>query len=374
MKKLFLVVVALLIGFLVFAQENDKKQKIKALYIPLADHYPGIVAYEKYAKNMKHADYEIKRMKSWRILRAYFMNGEADIAFIICPEAMDMFLEKPNFRWVSLMHRDGNALAINHLLEKTAGIEKDITKRRPDSKVADAIKAENKDSKTTTVAGVPHPRATHTVILYKYLKDHGLKFCKEHGKHENDEENVDIIEVPPPKSPAFLKRKNARSTPAIMDQSLPWVDIIETRGLGTIAWYSKDVMPWKHGHVECIMIASDDAIKNKKEALKEVIQSIHKAGLEIEKARKNPEKELPVIIKMIRKHIPEHTPEAITHALDLKTNGINYVNLNVDDNSKESLKQIMDLAVEAEILNDKINIEKFADESFATEITIQKEK
>ena len=99
---------------------EDNRKTIKAIYIPLADHYPGIVAYEKYRDQMKHADYQIERMKSWPLLRAYFMSGEVDMAYIICPQAMDMFREKPNFRWVSLLHRDGNALALHECLHVAA--------------------------------------------------------------------------------------------------------------------------------------------------------------------------------------------------------------------------------------------------------------
>ena len=47
-----------------------EKQTIKAIYIPLADHYPGIVAYETYLDKMVKADYQIERMKSWRGDRA----------------------------------------------------------------------------------------------------------------------------------------------------------------------------------------------------------------------------------------------------------------------------------------------------------------
>ena len=108
---LFLFIISLLNGQLVYTQEKQAKQIVTAIYIPLADHYAGIVAYEKYRDKMQYADYRIERMKSWPMLRARFMSGEVDMAYIICPQAMDMFAEKPNFRWVSLLHRDGNALA-----------------------------------------------------------------------------------------------------------------------------------------------------------------------------------------------------------------------------------------------------------------------
>ena len=75
---------------------KENRQTIKAIYIPLADHYPGIVAYEKYRNQMKHADYQIERMKSWPLLRAYFMSGEVDMAYIICPQNM-IILRKHKF-------------------------------------------------------------------------------------------------------------------------------------------------------------------------------------------------------------------------------------------------------------------------------------
>ena len=40
----------------------QEKQPIKAICIPLADHYPGLVAYEKYRDEMKHADYQIEML------------------------------------------------------------------------------------------------------------------------------------------------------------------------------------------------------------------------------------------------------------------------------------------------------------------------
>ena len=161
---------ALIIGAV--SVHGQEKQPIKAIYIPLADHYSGVVAYEKYAAEMKKADYTIERMKSWPLLRAYFMSGEVDLAYIICPMAMDMFLEKPNFRWVSLLHRDGNALAINDLLNKHVRLPRERLRRKPDAKVAAAFSKAKAQLGRPSECGVPHLLATHTVVLYKYLKDH----------------------------------------------------------------------------------------------------------------------------------------------------------------------------------------------------------
>ena len=345
----------------------EKKQAIKALYIPLADHYAGIVAYEKYRDKMQKADYVIERMKSWPLLRAYFMSGEADLAYIICPMAIDMFDKKPDFRWVSLLHRDGNALAINDLLNVDVKLPREHIKRKPDEKVANAFTKAKEQLGRPGECGVPSLLATHTVVLYKYLKDHGKGLNLGYGK----DKDVIAVEVAPAKSPSFIKRQNSRGTPASFEQSLPWADVVETQEFGHVAWYSKDVMPWPNGHVECIIIATDECIKNKREALKEVIYYIHKSGLDIETARRGSLPSMIAISNMIRKHIPEHNQEAIIQSLRPDLNVINYKNMNVD---KAGLKQIMDYAVEGGILKSPINIDIFADESFSTEITCQKIK
>lgn len=364
-KKVFILLTAICL-FLFAAGVSplaaDEKKTIRAIYIPLADHYPGVVAFEKYRDKMEKADYRIERMKSWPLLRAYFMSGEVDMAYIISPMAMDMFAERPDFRWISLLHRDGNALAVNDLLNAAINLPKERADRKPDHKVADAFAAAKKRTGEPVEIGVPSLLATHTVVLYKYLKEHDKGMNLGVGQ----DKEVLAIAVPPPKSPAFIKKKNSRNTPAAFEQSLPWADVVETKGFGHVAWYSKDVMPWPKGHVECIVIATDQAIKEKPEALREVIYYLHQAGLDIEAARKKSGSDLVAISDMIRKHIPEHNQDAIIQSLRLDLNVINYYNLNVDP---AGLKQIMDYAVEGGILKKPIDIDAFADPQFSTNIT-----
>ncbi len=343
-----------------------EKVRIKAIGIPLADHYAGIVALEKYQAQMKYADYQLLILKGPDLVRAYFCSEpDADIAFNVCPMVMDMYAKKPDFKWVSLIHRDGNALAINDLMNDQVKLERDKLKRKPDEKVANAFCALKKKNGEPVECAIPSPMATHTTILYKYLKDHNTTL----GFHTA--ENVDVVlnVVKPPKSPAFLKKKATRNLPAAFEQSLPWAEVAENGNYGHVAWYSKDVMKHPNGHVECIIIAKDEVIKNKRDALKEVIYFIHKAGQDIEAARVNGGRELDEIIAMIQKHIPRHTRESILESLRPDLMVINYQNLNIDEESKESLRHIMNLALEAGFIKKEIDIEAFADESFATEIT-----
>ena len=62
-KTMPYIIIMLFYGFFATGlAENitlDKKVRIKAIGIPLADHYAGVVAYEKYKKQMKFADFQL---------------------------------------------------------------------------------------------------------------------------------------------------------------------------------------------------------------------------------------------------------------------------------------------------------------------------
>lgn len=355
---LLLATTLVLAGLRVASAQSAERQRIKALYIPLADHYAALVAYERYRKQMKYADFQIEQMKNWDLLRAYFQSGEVDMAYVMSPLAMDMFNEKPHFRWIGLMHRDGNALAVNDRINNQLQLPTKRIDRKPDNAVAKVLASVYQASGQSTEIGMPHLLSTHTVVLYRYLKEQGLKMSL--NAHQTAE--VRAIAIAPAKSPAFLRSKSNRAQAAAFEQSLPWADVVETAGFGHIAWYSKDVMPWPHGHVECIALATDKAIATKYKAVKEVMSFIHQAGEDIESAREEGGEALEAIVKIVRKHIPLHNREAIIASLNPDLRVINYQHLNVD---KAGLKQIMDFAVEGGILPSPIDIDSFADERFS---------
>ncbi len=352
-----LLLLLLAITPIIQADETVTRHPIKALYIPLADHYAALVAHERYRDKMIYADFQINQMKNWDLLRAYFQSGKADMAFVMSPLAIDMYSEKPHFRWIGLMHRDGNALAINDLLNKEVQLPIARKDRKPDEHVAKALKKIFLEKNRPIEIGMPHLLSTHTVVLYRYLKEHGVTLSLTHNKVAE----VLAIAVAPPKSPAFIKSNSNRAKAAAFEQSLPWADIVETGGFGHVAWYSKDVMPWPNGHVECIALATDTAINNKFEAIKEVTAYIQKSGQDIERARQEGGEALEEIVRIVRQYIPAHTRAAIIASLDPELRVINYQRLNID---KPGLRQIMEHAVEGGILKQAIDIDQFADERF----------
>lgn len=334
-----------------------KRIPISALYVPLADHYAALVAYERYRDSMQYAEFTLKQMKGWDLLRALFQSGGADLAFVMTPLALDMFNAKPHFKWVGLMHRDGNALAINHLLNQIVQLPASRSDRQPTERVALALKQRKLEIGKPTFVGVPHLMSTHAVVLSHYLKQHGVSL----SFSQNQAGDVLAISLAPPKSPGFIKGNSHRAVPAAIEQSLPWADIVETGGYGHVAWYSKDVLKWPNGHVECIAIAAQSALDQKYVAVQEVMSAIRRAGSDIEAARKTGGKAMQEIVNIVQKHIPMHTQSAIEASLNLDLRVINYEHLFPDI---EGLAYIMRLALEGGILKAAVDLKDFTDDRF----------
>ncbi|MEJ1296661.1 MAG: hypothetical protein RPU64_13350 [Candidatus Sedimenticola sp. (ex Thyasira tokunagai)] len=69
--------------------------------------------------------------------------------------------------------------------------------------MADALKQSCRKTGKSTEIGMPHLPATHTVVLYRYPKEHSVGL----PLRPNTPVEVLAIAVPPPKSPAFIKSR-----------------------------------------------------------------------------------------------------------------------------------------------------------------------
>ena len=344
----------------------ETKPSINAMYLPIAGHYAGIIAYEKYRKDMKSVSFSIQRVKNWETLKTQFLSGETDMAFTTAPLAIAMFSEKPFFRWVSLLHRNGSALAVNDQFLKTFTLADSRIQRKPTDALAIAIKEYQRQTQKPVPVSVPFIQSTQTLILYQYLMAHDLSLSLTNS--DTSKAAVKTVVTSSVRSPFFLKRHNSRTEVAAFEQSLPWADVAEIKHYGKLAWYSKDILKWPNGHVDNLALAQDRTIRNKKAALKEVIYYLHQAGRDINNAQLKGAEALKVIAAMIRQHIPEHSEKAIIQSLSSDLNAISYTHLNIDE---AGLQLIMDLSIEADIIQRRINITDFSNHAFSSNISAQ---
>jgi NitT/TauT family transport system substrate-binding protein len=334
------------------------KDKITSLYLPLIDHYPLLLAHERAGAGMRHADFVVEQMPGWNELRQKLARGQADIAVISAPLAFDMFLDNPNIRAVSLAHRDGAALSINMVLNQSVRVIPRHARRKPIDAYAKAVKQAFEKSGNPVTVAVPTLFSTHSLVVYRYLADNGVKMITPTNRNGA----VVLRQVPPSRSNDYLRAAGALDQGAAMLQAQPWGDLVEASGSGTIAWYSKDVLNYPKGHVDCIIIATDDTIKNKRAALAEVIEAIHRAGAELQGAIDGGEQDLLSLTTLISKrYVPTHRPDVIAAGMSKRIGAINYNDLNVDIGG---LKQLQDIGLASGLQRGRIDLAKFADASF----------
>lgn len=353
-----LCIATLILG--VASATANAKDAIVALYLPVIDHYPLLLSHLRYSKQMANADYTVVQMAGWNELRQKFESGEADIAVLTAPLALDMYASKPSFQTVALAHRNGAALSVNTVFAKQLTIAGARADRKADDQFAKAAKAAFEKSGNPLTLGVPTLHSTHTLVVYKYMQDQGIKMIT-----PKDRDGVLVAkQVPPPKSADYLKAAGAMGQGAATIQAQPWGDVFESSGTGMIVWYSKNVMKHPKGHVDCIIIASNNAIKNKRAALAEVIESLHKSGAELQAAIQSGDKELLQIATSISEiYIPAHKPDVIAKSMSKEIGAINFNDLNVD---MEGLKQLQDLGMASGFQSSAVDLEKFSDRSFAS--------
>ena len=352
-----LLLAALLAGA---AAPVGAKEPIVALYLPIIDHYSVLLAHQRYGKQMKEAEFSVLQMPGFNELRQKFESGEADIAVLTAPLALDMYLGKPNFQAVALAHRNGSALSVNATFAKLLTLAPERAERKPGDEFAQALKKLAEQSGNPITLGVPTLHSTHTLVMYKYMKDHGVKMIT-----PKEPSGVMVAkQVPPPRSADYLKAAGALKQGAVTVQSQPWGDVFESSGIGSIVWYSKDVMKQPKGHVECIVIASANALKNKRAALAEVIEGIHRAGADLQAAIGVGDSEvLPIASAISASYVPAHKPEVITASMSKSIGAISFNDLNVD---MDGLKQLQDLGLASGFQSGAVDLEKFSDRSFAS--------
>lgn len=352
-----LLIAAMLLGGATVSA--SAKDAIVALYLPIIDHYPLLLSHLRYSKQMTNADFSVLQMSGFNELRQKFESGEADIAVLTAPLALDMYASKPMLQAVALAHRNGSALSVNTAFAQRMTIPAGRGDRKPDDAFAKATKAAFDQTGNPLNVGVPTLHSTHTLVLYKYMQDHGIKMVT-----PKDRNGVLVAkQVPPPKSADYLKAAGALGQGAATIQAQPWGDVFESSGSGTIVWYSKDVMKHPKGHVECIVIASANAIKNKRAALEEVLDSLHKGGAELQAAIQANNKDLLQIATSISgAYIPAHKPDVIAKSMSKDIGAINFNDLDVD---MEGLKQLQDLGMASGFQSSAVDLNKFSDRSFA---------
>lgn len=279
-------------------------------YLRITDHLLLPVSHALDGDRYKHIRITPYLCNSWDEILGKIDMGILHAAFMLAPLAMFNYLQHPTMSCVMLGHRNGSVIITDKSI----------------------ISANDLVGKTL---GIPHAKSTHTILLYKYLQNKGLK-------NIND---VRLVKVAPALTVQTLKSGKINGY-AVAE---PWGIRGVKDGVGTVLEYSKNIIP---DHACCILMVNNRVLSKRKEAIEEWTASLARAG---ETIQQDPER-----TAQLQTAYMQHPPELILKVL--ASGMISYNSLAVD---RKTIATMHDYAVDYGVLPEPVDLGRFIDTRFA---------
>ena len=257
------------------------------------------------------------RFQGWPELKEAYLSGYTPATFILAPMAIALREQGVPIKIVYLGHREGGDVMVH----KDSGI------------------FTTQDLRGKTVA-VPGRYANHRLIFFRELKKAGMRL-----------EDVNLVEMPPPDMPAALY---SRSVDAITSGE-PFPGQTEMDGYGRALYRVKDVWP---GFISCVLAVHEDAIKNRRSEVQQLVDGIAKSGKWLDT---NMENRL-AAAHFVSTHYYNQDPRLLTYVLSKPPDRVIYSNLKP---TRPNFEEIEVLAKEAGILKGTAHFDDYVDDSFA---------
>ncbi len=290
---------------------GGKKLNLNVGYLPVNDHLIFPVSHARDNSKFKNLNVKPYLCRSWDEMAAKIDMGILQAAFLLVTMAMHKASTGAHFRCVLVGHTNGSVIAGS---KSIAG--------------AQGLRGKN--------IGTPHPRSTHRVLVYKYLKDSGMDMRSD----------VKLVTVAPPLTVKSL-RAGRISAYSVAE---PWGIKGVNDGAAKILELSKNIVP---DHPCCIVMVKSNIIEDFPDAVSEWVRSLQEAGkyihADIDRAA------------MLQKTYMKHEPGEIAQVI--KQEMISYLDLAPE---RKRFSRIHELGLESGVLSGKCNFDEFIDDRFAS--------
>lgn len=279
-------------------------------YLQFTDHLLLPVSHALDSERYKHVRITPHLCYSWDEILGKIDMGILQAAFMMTPLALFNFLQHPTMNCVLLGHRNGSVI----VTDKSITVANDLAGK---------------------IIGISHAKSTHTILLYKYLRDKGVD-------NIND---TKLVKVTPGLSVQYLQSGRING----YAEGEPWGMHGVSDGIARVLEYSKNIIP---DHACCIVMVNKRVIAKHQDAVEEWIASLVKAG---ETIHQDPER-----AARIQTAYMQHPPELVLKVL---TSGmISYNSLVADQNT---ITTMHDYAFDYGILPERVDLGQFIDTRFA---------
>jgi NitT/TauT family transport system substrate-binding protein len=197
-----------------------------------------------------------------------------------------------------------------------------------------------RDLRGKTVA-IPMRYANQNLLMHKMMKDWGMPY-----------DSIDLIELPPPDHPTALAEGSIDGY--IVGE--PFAAKAEVDGFGRVLYHTKDIWP---DFISCVLVVHTDLIEGERELVQELVDGIAKSGKWLDESMENRMD----AAEMAAEHYYFQDPELLKYVLSKPADRVKYTQLAP---LKADFDEIMELAVEMGVLDQRVEFERYVDSTFVT--------
>ena len=260
---------------------------------------------------------EFSKYSGWPELKESFMAGKVKAAYLLAPMVMDLVDSGIAAKIVSLGHRSGAVIMAR--TDSPAKTLKDLRGRR---------------------IAIPSRFAVDHLFVRRMLKENGMSVA-----------DVELVEMAPPEMPAALY---ARQIDAYATGE-PFGAVAEVAGYARALYMTRDKWP---NYVCCVLTVHQELIDNERPLVQQLVNHVLSAGAWLEMAQANRDRAAEIAggVAMFNQQ-----PEILKHVLSNPRDRVTYADLRL---IQSEMDELMDAALEAGVIRQRIAYERYVDESF----------
>lgn len=266
-------------------------------------------------------EFQAERFSDFPTMKEALIARKIDATFMIVPLAMKLVADGQPVKIVYLGHRDGSALVVG-----------------TQSPVQDFTQLAGKR------VAIPSRFSNQHLLMQRMLKKNGMA-----------KDAITLVEMAPPEMPGALAA-NAIDGYIVGE---PHCAKAEMEGYGRVLYFMKDLWP---DFISCGLVVRQEVINERPELVQELVDGIAASGLwledDVEDGAAHRKQAAAVVGKLYYNQKPELLEWVLTRPLD---------RVRYDDllPPRENFDEIMDLAVEMDVIQKRMAFEEYCDTRFA---------
>ena len=303
---------------------GEAREHFTVGFLPVTCHLTCPVTSWITQHSRKGTVFETQKFADFPSMKEALIGRRIDATFMIAPLAMKLASDKVPVKIVYLGHRDGSAIIV--------GVN---------SPIRDFNGLRGK-----TVA-IPSRFSNQNILMHRTMKRFGMK-----------EGEIVLKELPPPEHPPALA---AGAIDAYIIGE-PHAAKAELDGFGRVLYQAGELWP---GFISCVLVVRQELIDQRRPLVEELVRGIAGSGkwLDSDKDRGAQHRHDAAIV--VGKMFYNQKPELLDFVLTKDVERVKYTGL---EPPRDRFDEIMDLAVELDILPRRMEFEEYCDTSFAPDL------